>query len=180
MGMTPPVAACGPVPFGGGVGRIMRLGFQPVNITAQFYGSAVHPPGCVALGHAASDRSALSQTTDPRCATAVRSGLPVTVRHERERHAGLSRRTHRPTSRYQICPNRSVAISSKVEVGACREVGGNEVQHADPGVDLLQSIFLRHSGSSTTCRFHRPFIRFPSRGPKIGWMRQRRELNHSL
>jgi hypothetical protein len=33
------------VPFGGGVGRIMRLGFQPVNITAQFYGSAVHPAG---------------------------------------------------------------------------------------------------------------------------------------
>jgi hypothetical protein len=33
------------VPFGGGVGRIMRLGFQPVNISAQFYGNAVHPPG---------------------------------------------------------------------------------------------------------------------------------------
>jgi len=33
------------VPFGGGVGRIMKLGFQPVNITAQFYGNAVHPPG---------------------------------------------------------------------------------------------------------------------------------------
>ncbi len=32
------------VPFGGGVGRIMKLGFQPVNLTAQFYGSAVHPP----------------------------------------------------------------------------------------------------------------------------------------
>jgi hypothetical protein len=31
------------VPFGGGVGRIMRLGFQPVNLTAQFYGNAVHP-----------------------------------------------------------------------------------------------------------------------------------------
>ena len=31
------------VPFGGGVGRIMKLGFQPVNITAQFYGNAVHP-----------------------------------------------------------------------------------------------------------------------------------------
>ena len=23
----------------------MKLGFQPVNITAQFYGNAVHPPG---------------------------------------------------------------------------------------------------------------------------------------
>ena len=33
------------VPFGGGVGRIMKLGFQPVNITTQFYGNAVHLPG---------------------------------------------------------------------------------------------------------------------------------------
>jgi hypothetical protein len=33
------------VPFGGGVGRIMKLGFQPVNITAQLYGNAVHPQG---------------------------------------------------------------------------------------------------------------------------------------
>ena len=33
------------VPFGGGVGRIMKLGYQPVNITTQFYGNAVHPPG---------------------------------------------------------------------------------------------------------------------------------------
>jgi hypothetical protein len=31
------------VPVGGGVGRIMKLGFQPVNITAQFYGNAIHP-----------------------------------------------------------------------------------------------------------------------------------------
>ena len=31
------------VPLGGGVGRIMRLGPQPVNITAQLYGNAVHP-----------------------------------------------------------------------------------------------------------------------------------------
>jgi hypothetical protein len=31
------------VPFGGGVGRIMKLGFQPVNLTAQFYGNAVYP-----------------------------------------------------------------------------------------------------------------------------------------
>src|ERR1700758_1346352 len=30
------------VPFGGGIGRIMKLGFQPVNLTAQFYGNAVH------------------------------------------------------------------------------------------------------------------------------------------
>jgi hypothetical protein len=33
------------VPFGGGVGRIMKLGFQPVNITAQLYGNAIHPQG---------------------------------------------------------------------------------------------------------------------------------------
>ena len=33
------------VPLGGGVGRIMKLGFQPVNISAQFYGNAVHPSG---------------------------------------------------------------------------------------------------------------------------------------
>ena len=31
------------VPVGGGFGRIMKLGFQPVNIAAQFYGNAVHP-----------------------------------------------------------------------------------------------------------------------------------------
>jgi hypothetical protein len=31
------------VPFGGGVGRIMKLGFQPVNLTAQVYGNGVHP-----------------------------------------------------------------------------------------------------------------------------------------
>jgi hypothetical protein len=33
------------VPFGGGIGRIMKLGFQPVSITGQFYGNAIHPPG---------------------------------------------------------------------------------------------------------------------------------------
>ncbi len=33
------------VPFGGGVGRIMKLGYQPVSLTAQFYGNAVHPVG---------------------------------------------------------------------------------------------------------------------------------------
>jgi hypothetical protein len=31
------------VPFGGGVGRIIKLGFQPVNVSAQFYGNAVYP-----------------------------------------------------------------------------------------------------------------------------------------
>ncbi len=33
------------VPYGGGIGRIMKLGYQPVNLTAQVYGNAVHPPG---------------------------------------------------------------------------------------------------------------------------------------
>jgi hypothetical protein len=33
------------LPFGGGVGRIMRLGFQPVNVSAAFYGNAIHPQG---------------------------------------------------------------------------------------------------------------------------------------
>lgn len=31
------------VPYGGGVGRIMKLGNQPVSLTAQFYGNAIHP-----------------------------------------------------------------------------------------------------------------------------------------
>jgi hypothetical protein len=38
------------VPLGGGVGRIMKLGFQPVNITGQFYGNAVHPSGASPWG----------------------------------------------------------------------------------------------------------------------------------
>jgi hypothetical protein len=33
------------VPFGGGVGRIMKLGFQPVNLSAEFYGNAKYPTG---------------------------------------------------------------------------------------------------------------------------------------
>ncbi len=33
------------VPIGGGFGRIMKLGFQPVNISVQAYGNAVHAPG---------------------------------------------------------------------------------------------------------------------------------------
>ena len=33
------------VPYGGGVGRIMKLGFQPINFSAQFYGNAEHPRG---------------------------------------------------------------------------------------------------------------------------------------
>src|SRR5271157_3421579 len=33
------------VPFGGGLGRIMKIGFQPVNISGQFYGNAAYPNG---------------------------------------------------------------------------------------------------------------------------------------
>ena len=33
------------VPLGGGIGRIMKIGAQPVNIGVQVYGNAVHPPG---------------------------------------------------------------------------------------------------------------------------------------
>ena len=38
------------VPLGGGVGRIMKLGFQPVNLGLQFYGNAVHPSGASPWG----------------------------------------------------------------------------------------------------------------------------------
>jgi hypothetical protein len=38
------------VPLGGGVGRIMKMGNQPINITAQFYGNAVHPIGASPWG----------------------------------------------------------------------------------------------------------------------------------
>ena len=38
------------VPFGGGVGRVMRLGYQPVNLSVNFYGNAVHPPGASSWG----------------------------------------------------------------------------------------------------------------------------------
>ena len=38
------------VPFGGGAGRIMKLGAQPVNISASFYGNTVHPPGASSWG----------------------------------------------------------------------------------------------------------------------------------
>ncbi len=38
------------VPLGGGVGRIMRLGNQPVNLTAQFYGNVEHPAGASPWG----------------------------------------------------------------------------------------------------------------------------------
>jgi hypothetical protein len=31
------------VPVGGGLGRVFRIGFQPVNVSAQFFGNAVRP-----------------------------------------------------------------------------------------------------------------------------------------
>ena len=37
-------------PFGGGMGRVMKLGFQPVNISVQAYGNAVHVPGASPWG----------------------------------------------------------------------------------------------------------------------------------
>ncbi len=33
------------VPLGGGMGRIMKFGAQPVNVNFQLYGNAIHPPG---------------------------------------------------------------------------------------------------------------------------------------
>jgi hypothetical protein len=42
------------VPFGGGVGRIMKLGFQPVNISVQAYGNAVYAPQASTWGVRAS------------------------------------------------------------------------------------------------------------------------------
>jgi hypothetical protein len=38
------------VPFGGGVGRIMKLGFQPVNISAAFYDNPIRPSGTSSWG----------------------------------------------------------------------------------------------------------------------------------
>ena len=33
------------VPFGGGVGRIMKVGFQPINVQLQAYGNVHYPTG---------------------------------------------------------------------------------------------------------------------------------------
>jgi hypothetical protein len=38
------------VPVGGGLGRLMKVGFQPMSITAEFYGNAVHPSGASPWG----------------------------------------------------------------------------------------------------------------------------------
>ena len=40
----------GTVPFGDGIGRILKLGMQPVNLTAQFYGNAVYQTGTSSWG----------------------------------------------------------------------------------------------------------------------------------
>ena len=47
---TAPSGSVWTLPFGGGPGRIMKLGFQPVNINVQVYGNAVHPPGASPWG----------------------------------------------------------------------------------------------------------------------------------
>src|SRR5271157_1146807 len=38
------------LPFGGGFGRIMKIGFQPVNLQLQFFGNVVHPAGASPWG----------------------------------------------------------------------------------------------------------------------------------
>jgi hypothetical protein len=38
------------IPFGGGIGRVTRMGFQPISFSVNFYGNAVHPPGASPWG----------------------------------------------------------------------------------------------------------------------------------
>lgn len=38
------------VPFGGGIGRIMKVGFQPINLSAQLYASPIRPPNSSSWG----------------------------------------------------------------------------------------------------------------------------------
>jgi hypothetical protein len=38
------------IPYGGGVGRVTRMGFQPINFSLNFYGNAIHPPGASPWG----------------------------------------------------------------------------------------------------------------------------------
>jgi hypothetical protein len=33
------------IQYGGGIGRIMKVGAQPISVALQFYGNAVHPAG---------------------------------------------------------------------------------------------------------------------------------------
>ena len=38
------------VPVGGGLGRLMKIGFQPMNMAAEFYGKALRPSGASPWG----------------------------------------------------------------------------------------------------------------------------------
>jgi hypothetical protein len=38
------------IPYGGGIGRVTRMGFQPTNFSVNFYANAVHPPGASSWG----------------------------------------------------------------------------------------------------------------------------------
>jgi hypothetical protein len=38
------------IPFGGGIGRVTRMGMQPISFSVNFYGNAVHPPGASPWG----------------------------------------------------------------------------------------------------------------------------------
>ena len=38
------------VPVGGGLGKLMKVGFQPMSVATQFYGNAVHPSGASTWG----------------------------------------------------------------------------------------------------------------------------------
>jgi hypothetical protein len=52
------------VPFGGGLGRIMKFGNQPVNLSAQFYGNAKYPPFRLAVEYASAARLPVSQVNE--------------------------------------------------------------------------------------------------------------------
>jgi hypothetical protein len=45
VGFAPKAKDVWTVPFGGGVGRIMKVGAQPINLSAQVYANAVYPTG---------------------------------------------------------------------------------------------------------------------------------------
>jgi hypothetical protein len=52
------------VPFGGGIGRIMKFGNQPVNLQAQFYGNATYPRFGFSLEYAFADRFSLPEVNE--------------------------------------------------------------------------------------------------------------------
>jgi hypothetical protein len=49
------------VPFGGGAGRIMKIGNQPVNIQTQFFWQCQVSFGRFSVGHAPTNRTSVSQ-----------------------------------------------------------------------------------------------------------------------